>query len=234
MAAKGYAWKDWYSENKQYFVDLFGPKEAELWLRVLGTTSQRNTLTTNVTQALKAIRRYKETGDILEQREPLVVRHDTGEVLKWRKPRNYLQAMESQLRQALEGRPISGRKIRNFVHALNGDPQAIVIDMWMAKAWGIPPRLYKGAEYYSVSEKQYDYCEDGTRQVALFFDVAPRDVQAMVWTGLRGEEYDRRGKTYVQTYKESVAARLRYSLIYEPYEGTNYRIGPDNLIYITP
>jgi hypothetical protein len=232
IASQGYDHRGWYQENYDWFTGLFGKDEGTLWLRILGATSQRNTLQSNVTLAVKAMKRWKEQGTILEVSVPDIVRHDTGEVLAYTTPSNYLPALESQLTKTLNNQHITGRKIRNFVDALTGNRDAVVIDMWMAKAWQLEPREYKGLEYYEVKDRQYDYCEEGTRMVARFFGVDARDVQAMVWTAMRGAEYTDRRIRHIQTYKEQFLGLIRHNLIYQPYTGTNYFIGGDGLVYI--
>lgn len=78
-------------------------------------------------------------------------------------------------------RPLSvlgGPKVRAFYRAIMGDPNAVVLDTWMATAIGWPTN--------SFSERQYERCAAALTKAARRCGVAPADFQAVVWTHVRG------------------------------------------------
>ena len=71
-------------------------------------------------------------------------------------------------------------KIRAFARALNGDPDAVVGDTWIAKAFGIN----YGED--GLTHGAYGLLVDRFTRLADKFDVTPADFQAAVWVGVRG------------------------------------------------
>lgn len=78
-------------------------------------------------------------------------------------------------------RPLSvlgGQKVRAFYRAIMGDPNAVVLDTWMAQAMGWP--------HNSFSERQYERCSRALTRAANRCGVPPANFQAIVWTHVRG------------------------------------------------
>lgn len=72
-------------------------------------------------------------------------------------------------------------KVRDFVAAINGDEQAVVVDTWAFIV--ATDRRPKGA----VRPKEYVKVAAAYREVAREFGMAPRDVQAITWLVARTE-----------------------------------------------
>lgn len=74
---------------------------------------------------------------------------------------------------------VSGRKTRNFALALLGDPEAVVVDVWMMRAAGWPDRD-------APTKIQYDAIERVIRRMAGKMGLEPRTLQALIWIIKRG------------------------------------------------
>jgi hypothetical protein len=71
---------------------------------------------------------------------------------------------------------IRGPKTRAFYHAILGDPSAVVVDVWVARAIGETGRL-EGARYKRA--------ENVIRSLAGKVGISPREAQACIWYGAR-------------------------------------------------
>lgn len=78
-------------------------------------------------------------------------------------------------------RVLGGPKVRAFYRALTGDADAAVIDTWMltAVAW---PRE-------GVTQGQYNRIEHALREAARITRLPVSELQAIVWTQVRGREF---------------------------------------------
>lgn len=88
----------------------------------------------------------------------------------------------SKVRRILAGeRPLdvlSGPKVRRFYRAIMGDPRAVVIDRWIARAMGVPPEGVSAL--YATLESVVVKVADGR-------GLTPAAVQATVWVAIRGK-----------------------------------------------
>ncbi|NNH73793.1 hypothetical protein HLB23_28730 [Nocardia uniformis] len=75
-------------------------------------------------------------------------------------------------------------KTRAFAAAILGDPDAVAIDVWSARAAGIPDsdRCLRRVGFYDAAAKLY-------RHVAHDHAIAPTVLQAVTWTVIRGKPY---------------------------------------------
>jgi hypothetical protein len=72
---------------------------------------------------------------------------------------------------------IRGPKTSVFAAALKGDPEAVVLDTWMAKAFEIPQREFD-------KKKVRQECARRLGKVAKSFAISPAQAQAAVWAGI--------------------------------------------------
>jgi len=78
-------------------------------------------------------------------------------------------------------RPMSvlgGDKVRAFYRAIMGDPNAVVLDVWMMRAAGWAKASLTPSEYANLA--------DALTAAAVREGVDPADFQAVVWTHVRG------------------------------------------------
>lgn len=71
---------------------------------------------------------------------------------------------------------IRGPKTEAFRRAILGDTQAIVLDVWMAKALHLPQKLFSTKQWQLRSAKRI-------QASAKLLKLSPRDAQAAIWAG---------------------------------------------------
>jgi hypothetical protein len=74
---------------------------------------------------------------------------------------------------------LRGQKTNAFARAIAGDPNAVVIDVWMIRAAGMDAS--KG-----VNKSQYNMLADAVRRMAKEHGLTPRTAQALIWIVKRG------------------------------------------------
>jgi hypothetical protein len=72
---------------------------------------------------------------------------------------------------------ISGLKVQAFARALRGDPNAVVVDVWMVRAYGLAP--------WSGTPKQFKVAITKVRRTAGALGWSAADTQAAIWVGAR-------------------------------------------------
>lgn len=73
---------------------------------------------------------------------------------------------------------LRGPKTNAFARAIAGDSEAVVIDIWMCRAAGLPTD--------SPSQSQYNELSRAVYTVASEFGLTPRTTQALIWVIVRG------------------------------------------------
>jgi hypothetical protein len=145
----------WYDDTYKAFQDVVG-KDAEKLAGFFTATSINATVKSNATLAMKAYAQWK-----------------SGEPFK-----GYLPAVIAELNRVAADKPLAGRKLDNFRKAIIGDPDAVVVDRWMLRAFGMDGE--KGATPHS-----YDLVEHAVKQMAQQHGVTPRQMQAAIWFGVK-------------------------------------------------
>jgi len=74
---------------------------------------------------------------------------------------------------------LNGQKTNAFARAIAGDPDAVVIDVWMIRAAGMDAS--KG-----VNKSDYNMLADAVRNIASEHGLTPRTTQALIWIVKRG------------------------------------------------
>lgn len=80
----------------------------------------------------------------------------------------------------LHGQPaLSGQKVTAFARAIQGDPDAVVIDSWTMRSVGLS--IHK-----TVTRARQRRITAAYTQAAAVVGESPRDLQAIVWCAIRG------------------------------------------------
>lgn len=78
---------------------------------------------------------------------------------------------------------IRGPKTRSFAQALLGDQDAVVLDVWVARALGIRQAHLTGARYWTVAA--------ALRSAASAHNMPPREAQALLWAWAYNQDQGR-------------------------------------------
>jgi hypothetical protein len=177
----------WYHDCEKTFVDLFGADRLGLVTKIFAATSINTSLKSNITLFRKAL--YESEND-----KPVG---------------KYLPNIQMQLERVRAGQDLSGRKIRSFAAAMAGDKNAVVVDVWISRAFGVDRRYFrqtKGAAEGvgnvrdgGVSDKHYTLIENWVRAEAAQMGLQPREFNSMIWAGVRIDQSGNRETHYKTT-----------------------------------
>lgn len=155
MFTEGQAEGDWYNSGDE-LTKHFG-KDAPMVANLIAATSNNSTVKSNLTLALKVYAQHKANPDL-----PI---------------EGIMKTLLPAISKATAGEELGGRKVNNFAKALLGDPNAVVVDRWMMRAFG-----FKGDV---PTPTQYDVIEHGIQEMAKSQGVTPREAQAALWFGAK-------------------------------------------------
>lgn len=150
----GWASRFWFEECERVLVDLF--PDPTFAANLLAATSPRNTLRSNVKLFRRALFEW-ERGEL----------DLTG----------YFPSVAGNVSRVLNGEPIQGRKVRAFAAAMTGDVNAVVVDMWLMRAFG-----YRGDR---PTPSQFASITRDVRELAPYYGLQPRQLSAVLWAGCR-------------------------------------------------
>lgn len=174
---------NWYQDCETCFVDLFGRDKLQLTAQLFAATSINTSLKANITLFRKALYEI-ETGLPVSDA--------------------YLPNIRNQLLLIRSGQPLSGRKINNFANAIAGDTRAVVVDIWLTRAFGYEKkRKLKSGRigYNGPTKKQYDSVESWVQEQAFKMNIQPRQLSAMIWAGIRIEQSGDKETHYIRRLK---------------------------------
>lgn len=153
LSARGYL-GDWYADVREG-CEVFSARHGiplETVAGVLATTSPR----VHVRKNMELARRVLLFGS---------------------KPESLLPSAWAATAHFLETGEIRGPKTSAFARAILGDREAIVVDVWVARALGIDGQRLAGRRYSDAA--------DTVRALARCEGIAPREAQAALWYGAR-------------------------------------------------
>lgn len=150
-AVAGAHGRAWYDETREAITDLayILDVQPQYLADVLAITSPRVHVRRNIRIAVRYIRTGDLDGVLPGVRAALAHYEATGE--------------------------IRGPKTSAFAAALMGDPDAIVLDVWMARALGVDQARFGSVKVRREAERR-------VRKVARALGWAPAQVQAAIWT----------------------------------------------------
>jgi len=102
--------------------------------------------------------------------------------------RSALDAADRCQREGYDG--LRGPKTNAFARAIGGDPDAVVIDIWMCRAAGLtygPKSKYAGQAKDAPSITEYRGIAAAVRTVADAWNMPAADMQALLWIIVRGK-----------------------------------------------
>lgn len=193
----------WYRDCQDLFTEIFG--EEKLWMvtRLFAATSINTSLKANIClfrRALYEIEHNLPVGSLTDGK---------GKTL------GYLPNIKNQIQRVRDGQELSGIKIRAFAKAMSGDKDAVVVDVWLARAFGIEKRYLRYPKdgdksrgkirSAGVGDKDFGIVEDYCRMIAAEKGYEAREVSSMIWAGVR---IDKTGDTETH-YKEILKYKLQ-------------------------
>lgn len=165
-------WHDryWYKHTQEMFEEIFGKDELKLVASLFAATSMNSSLKSN-------IRLFRRAYDEIKRGVPHV---------------RYMPGIRDQLNKLRDGGELSGNKIRAFAAAMSGDTEAVVVDIWLLRAFG-EDRKYKrhtgphaGKDRSGgATDKQFREIEHWVREEAKLLAIQPRELSAIIWSGAR-------------------------------------------------
>lgn len=157
----------WYSDCEKLFAELFGPDNVRLVAQLFAATSINTSLKSNITLFRRALHEIKTGAPVGK----------------------YLPNIITQIERIRRGDELSGRKINSFANAMSGDRNAVVVDIWLLRAFGMSKQYFrKGSQTFresGASKRQYDLIEQYVRDEAKAMRIEPRQLSAMLWSGVR-------------------------------------------------
>ncbi len=153
---------EWYNTGEE--LKAYFGKDAPIVARLIAATSNNSTVKSNLTLAMKAYAQHK-----LDPTKPI---------------EGLMKTLLPAVNLARAGEELNGRKVDNFAKALLGDPDAVVVDRWMMRAFGYKKDV--------PTMGQYDVIEHAVREIAKREKMEPRQVQAALWFGVK--EVKEKGK----------------------------------------
>lgn len=177
----GRNYQHWYRDCNRLFIELFGEEEVPLVTQLFAATSINTAMKSNITLFKRA---YHE--------------HKNGLPIS-----NYLPNIQKQLERLRNGQELSGRKIRSFAAAMAGDVNAVVMDIWALRAFGVDRQYVRNTGAHAgkvrsggATDRQYTLIENYVREQAAKMGLLPYEVSAMIWAGARMYHNGERDNSY--------------------------------------
>ncbi len=169
----------WYQNTYAAFDELLPTYNTELFVKLFALTSPRATFVSNLKLALRAYEMFEGKKEF-EQKGFL---GSTYIILKQFKEGVFVP------REGIRG---SKRKVNSFMHSILGYDH-VTVDTWIGKAFAIVAEyLFEGKRYpYSMRDGEYDVIETYIRGLSQVVGYQAKQINAMIWLGIRQEEYEK-------------------------------------------
>jgi hypothetical protein len=139
----------WYHEAEDLFVELFGRDRLGLVTKLFAATSINTSLKANITLFRRAMHE-------IDRDLPIG---------------NYMPNIRQQLEQIRKGDELTGRKIRSFARAMSGDPDAVVVDVWLLRAFDMDRKYFrKRPNRGGIVAKAQEIMHETTQLAAFYYD----------------------------------------------------------------
>jgi hypothetical protein len=136
--------QNWYKKCRAKIEQLYG-NDADLFCNLLAACSPRRHVKTNWKMAVNIYKHRDYTGCM---------------------PCHF-----ANIKRALAGKELSGRKVRAFAANLKGDLNKVTVDVWVARFFG----------FDKVTDKIYSMVESIIRAAAAYEGLKPAEMQAQIW-----------------------------------------------------
>jgi len=167
--ANGLFHRYWYENEANKIKSLLPEFEGLPIIRVFAVTSMTTSIEANVHLGIKALLQWKRNLPF----------------------KGFLPNQIMYLNLIKEGKDVPGRKIMSFINALEGDENAVVVDIWMCRAFNVIESrvLPSGRSYFkSPTKKVYDFVENYVKIDCIKRGVTPRQYQSIIWSGIKTEQ----------------------------------------------
>lgn len=158
---------NWYAETEELFVEIFGRPNLKMVATLFAATSMNSSLKSN-------IRLFRKAHYQIEKGIPHA---------------GFMPGILQQLNRVRDGGELSGNKIRSFAAAMSGDVNAVVVDIWLLRAFGMDNKskrkLSGRLQSSGATDKQYRLIEQWVRGRAFLLNIEPRQLSAIIWSGAR-------------------------------------------------
>jgi len=168
----------WYQDATRLIRDLYGD-DWKTFVGFLASTSPRMSVKKNWRIAAALIEAYRN-----RDRKP----EKWGDMLASLMPAHLLNVL-----RCIAGRPIQGPKVSRFYANLCGDLDAVTIDTWICKAYGIPHK--------ALTPRLYSRLEKCIKRDAVSCNATPAGYQAVIWYAVR-RQAGLRDRSFVAVYRE--------------------------------
>lgn len=193
---------EWYGPTHEELTRIFG-RDADMMERFIAATSANTGVDDNIHLALRSYQQWK-------MGEPFTDKFHL-----------------ENLNRVARGEEPSGLKVNPFYHALTGDPNAIVADIWMLRLFGFKNE--------TITPNKLRVVEAEVRRLAEATNLTPAQVQERLWKGFKleqeGKGSDIYGPREILTRQTSRANRIGTGLKSLQGEYTGYTWNPDLSTY---
>jgi hypothetical protein len=169
--SQGMYHKNWYTHEKEMLLKHLPEFHNLPIIRVFAVTSMTTSIEANVCLAIKALLQIKRN----------------------EKFNGFLPNQKRYLDLVRNGFDVPGRKIMNFIKALEGDHNAVVVDIWMCRAFNVLEKRIltvngRNRDYFKTPSKRiYDAIEEYCIIDAKRIGVEPRQYQSILWGAIKRE-----------------------------------------------
>ncbi|MEI8224183.1 MAG: hypothetical protein WCG20_03620 [bacterium] len=181
----------WYRATYAELCALLPMIDPQVLFHLMAGTSMNAQLQSNIKLFFKALAQYYGKGKVLTYNSAVAKEINT-------QFSGFLPAAIYQLDHFVEHGKLRGRKISNFAQAMLHDLDAVVVDIWIMRAFGADRKYVfrnQAEKSRSPEKRLYDVIEYYIQRMARVIRLEPREFCSMIWGGVRIEETGTGNKT---------------------------------------
>lgn len=188
--------QSWYRATYAELVRLLPMIDPKVLFHLMAGTSMNAQLQSNIKLFFRALAHYYGKEKVVVYNS--AVAKDIATQFS-----GFLPAAIYQLDHFVEHGRLRGRKISNFAQAMLHDFDAVVVDIWIMRAFGADRKYVfrnQAEKSRSPEKRLYDSIEYYIRRMARIVGLEPREFCSMIWGGVRVEETGAGNKTRYTPY----------------------------------